>query len=323
MLLIYDPDKQGIDPETLNQYPDADLSWCFDFLHAHARLKGPDEKELPGISESHSWSLESYGGFSLCMHFTLHRFYQLSEHTPTLQEHPLAAGLQCSRRQIHTHFAGTFYEDRTTIVIRMVTTRDNHGRAKDPATTEGFEVVGFTLDDGWGRGYRWENGDWSDKSLVCPDEARGVAVFQHLLWKRFIDWQESWQTLLHRLRTTMDIDDHHLASDSKILDSLMRDDDASTKSKQYFTTIKLMRTFRKHMAATPPDLADMREHWTRTFPGHTSAIPSRFSSDTQQALNKNWDHLEAHLGELHHNLEKLSREIEAEAREAWRDVSVR
>ena len=105
----------------------------------------------------------------------------------------------------------------------------------------------------------------------------------------------------------------------------MYDDHASTKAKQYFTTIKLLKTFQKHYGAAPRDLEEMRAHWTRAFRGLESAAAGsrRFSQDTEQALNRNWDRLEAHVAKLQMGLKRLGAEIEAEAREAWRDVSVR
>lgn len=114
----------------------------------------------------------------------------------------------------------------------------------------------------------------------------------------------------------------YLATDSNMLDALIRDDDASTKSKQYFIVIKLMKTFRKHMAVTPRDLKDMRDHWTRSFPGYDSEMPCRFNKETQRALNRNWDSLEAHLAGLHKRLIDFTRELETEAREARRDVNL-
>ncbi|KAH7024686.1 uncharacterized protein B0I36DRAFT_163709 [Microdochium trichocladiopsis] len=318
MILTHLPNKQGIEPETLRQYPDADLSWCFDFLHAHCRLEGPNEDEELGIRDIQDWSLETYGDPWLCMHFTMHGFGQPDDSTP--QEHPPAAGLRRSRRQIHTRYAGTFYEWRTTIAVRLATTKDKHGRVAE--STEDCNVVGFTLDDGAHERWGWQDGDWSDKTLVCPDEARGVAVFQRLLWHKFSWWHGSWKCLLTSLRRVMDIEDEHLATDNETFDRLMHDNDASTKSKQYFTIMKLTRTFRRHMAVTPRNLAIMREYWTCTFPGHASDTPTRFSQPTQQAINRNWDNLEAHLAKLHKDLVDATREIEAEARESWRDVSL-
>lgn len=109
----------------------------------------------------------------------------------------------------------------------------------------------------------------------------------------------------------------------------MHDDHTSTKAKQYFTTIKLLRTFQKHYGAAPRDLGEMRAHWTRAFRGFEPAAAAessssrRFSRDTEQALNRNWDKLEAYVAGLQRDLKELSAEIEGEAREAWRDVSIR
>ncbi|KXJ87364.1 hypothetical protein Micbo1qcDRAFT_167713 [Microdochium bolleyi] len=320
MILTHLPNKQGIEPETLKEYPDADLSWCFDFLHAHCRLEGPNANERHGILDIQDWSLETYGDPWLCMHFTMHGFGRLSDSTP--QEHPPAAGLRRSRRRIHTRYAGTFREWRTTIAVRLATARDSHGRAAEsPLPAEDCNLVGFTLDDGAPEQWGWRDGDWSDETLVCPDEARGVAVFQRVLWQKFPWWHRPWKFMLSLVRADMDIDDEQLAGDDETFDNLMHDDDASTKSKRYFTIIKLMKTFRKHLAVTPRDLANMREHWTRTFPGHASDTPTRFSQSTQQAINQNWDNLEAHLAELHKDLVDTTREIEAEARESWRDLT--
>ncbi|KAH7028803.1 uncharacterized protein B0I36DRAFT_126299 [Microdochium trichocladiopsis] len=119
----------------------------------------------------------------------------------------------------------------------------------------------------------------------------------------------------------MDIDGDLLAHDGKSFDGLVRDDDSASKSKQYFTTIQLLKMFRKHIAVAPRDLAEMRQHWAKTYRGQQSARPGRFSLATQQSLNENWNRLEAHAGEIHSGLVRLSRDIETEAREAWRDVS--
>lgn len=181
MLLTRHPHKQGIHPEALRSYPDLDLSWCFDFLHAHCRSAGPDYTDFSGLIDSPSWSLESYGDAHMCMHFTVHGFAHLREQTPETTL-PSEAGMLCSRREIHTHFVGTFQEWRTTIVVQFATAEDRHGKVSDLAPDlDRPEILGFTLKNDGPERLGWKDGDWDDDTLVCPAEARGVAVFQRLL----------------------------------------------------------------------------------------------------------------------------------------------
>lgn len=114
----------------------------------------------------------------------------------------------CSKREIHTHFVGTFRERRTTIVVQLATTKDRHGRvAEDSASgAERPEIVGLTLNNNGHERWGWKDGDWDDEALVCPAEARGVAVFQRLLWQKLVWWRRCWAIMLRSVRSTMDID---------------------------------------------------------------------------------------------------------------------
>jgi len=140
------------------------------------------------------------------MHFTLHNLYMsgVDNSPPKDQSNPL--GLRLSRRKIHTHFAGSFTEARTTILVRTATANDEHGQPCGARDAWACPVVGFVLCEGGHDSFEVEDGEWSEESLVCPEEARGVAVFQKILWKRFDKWENSWIGTLRRLRSTMDID---------------------------------------------------------------------------------------------------------------------
>lgn len=208
MLLMSHPDKANVPLKKLGNFPDADSSWTFDVLHAFARPNGPNEDELKPQVNTKSYALETYGDAWIYMHFTLHNVYMsgVDNNSSQPKEQSNPSGLRLSRREIHTHFAGSFTEARTTIAVRTATANDERGRRYGAGGAWKCPVVGLVLCEGGHDSFEVEDGEWSDENLVCPEEARGVAVFQKLLWRRFEKWGNGWVVTLRRLRSALDID---------------------------------------------------------------------------------------------------------------------
>ena len=93
--------------------------------------------------------------------------------------------------------------------------------------------------------------------------------------------------------------------------SIMMFDDKLAKA--YFTTVQLLKIFRKHIDVVPQSLYGMRQEWERTYPALDADLLERFNEETQAILLKNWDRLMKHADNLHiklvNRLEKKEKDL--------------
>ncbi|KAK8115790.1 hypothetical protein PG984_012292 [Apiospora sp. TS-2023a] len=307
MCLLSHPDKGSI-----SEYPDRDMAWCLDSLHAFCRFENTDALVRPL-----AYSLGTYADKWMYLQFIVHTFSKVDDRVKHTADQLDGSGMLTERRTVTVPDVGSFRESRVWIAVRTIAgTLGPNMRAPLNVTVIVSDLGHLSLD--------LEDRHWLERGIESPDRiAVGVALFQMQVWSQVDAWYNEWEACVNDLDKALEVEWKDLEDRARLSEMM----ESRKRSDMAFSMIQLLSVFCKEMAVTPQALKRMHEEWKRTYGDPDWYGPSgmdqfgRFSGQTHVILRQNWDKLLGHVDQAYARLLNQVKDKEAKLRCIRADIA--
>ncbi|KAK7991480.1 hypothetical protein PG988_000274 [Apiospora saccharicola] len=311
MCLLSNPDKKPT-----SEYPDRDMAWCLDSLHGFCRFASPCQ-----TTRSLSYSLGTYDDQWMYLHFIVQAYHKVEDPEATESEPVKGSGMLLERRVATVPDVGTFRERRILVVLRTATGKTkqllpHNSKVREPCPS----VVGVILSEFGHMGLETRGEFGSESGIAGDEQARGVPLFQRLVWTQVDKWYDEWETCLNGVDEVLNLKWEDLEHPTELCTSTA--DRPYERSQTAFNVLQLLSVFRKQIAITPQALKRVYKEWNATYGDSGTYYDKlyRFDRDTHKILLKNWAEVLDHVNQLHAKLLTQIKEKEANLRSLRADV---